>query len=49
MRPQFRGSGRVLEPDRVFCPHLDYRHSVSHLPVSDDGAVFLAQTALGLP
>jgi hypothetical protein len=37
------------DPTRVFCPHFDYRHSVSHLPVSDDGAIFLAQTALGLP
>lgn len=36
-------------PARLFCPHYDYRHSVSHLPVSDDGASFLGQTVLGLP
>jgi hypothetical protein len=37
------------DPTRVFCPHYDYRYSVYHLPMSDDGARFLGQTVLGLP
>jgi hypothetical protein len=30
-------------------PHLDYRHSTSHLPMSDSGASFLGELILGLP
>jgi hypothetical protein len=30
-------------------PHLDYRYSTSHLPMSDTGASFLGELILGLP
>lgn len=40
------------DPTRLFwffCPHHDYRYSVFHLPMSDEGASFLGGLILGLP
>lgn len=35
-------------PHSSIGPHLDYRYSTSHLPMSDEGASFLSELILGL-